>query len=107
MLVQGEGGASALMKACYFGHRHIAELLLDAGADINMRSTGGELAVRWAQKQGHQHIVALLFERGSKPLPPSAVLAAKCTENQSMVKKSLSRVPSAASQASTVGRTRS
>ena len=64
-------GWPPLHLASYFGHREIAELLLDAGADVRAiaRNSEGNLAINAAaagpRAERRPEIVRLLIERGS------------------------------------------
>ena len=62
-------GFTALGLACYFGHREVALLLLDAGADPK-RTSRNALRVsplHSAVSTGHRALAALLLERGADP----------------------------------------
>lgn len=47
-----QGGDTALMKACMFGHCETAKLLLEAGADPSQANSEGETACDMAELQG-------------------------------------------------------
>ena len=45
-----QNGMTALMSACYNGHRDVAELLLDRGADVGQAMQDGMTAlIIWPQ----------------------------------------------------------
>ena len=46
--------------AAVHGHKEIVELLIRAGADINLPHNGGKTALDSADNWGHQEIVALI-----------------------------------------------
>ena len=57
---------SPLMIASKFGHTAIIELLLDNGADPNLKSNTGETALQWALENKQNLSAKLLIERGAK-----------------------------------------
>ena len=59
------GGSSPLITAAVFGKREAAELLLDAGADINFQNNDGSTALISAAFFGHSGIVQLLLEKNA------------------------------------------
>ena len=56
---------TALIWASSRGHRETASLLLDRGADINLKNNDGETALMEASSSGHTEIVSLLLDRGA------------------------------------------
>jgi ankyrin repeat protein len=62
-------GFTPLGLACYFGHRDVALLLLDAGADPKRasRNTLRVSPLHSAVSAGHAALAALLLERGAEP----------------------------------------
>jgi hypothetical protein len=60
-----EYGATPLHDAAYNGHIEITRLLLQNGADKNVRSDGGNTPLHWAATQGHIDILHLLVENGA------------------------------------------
>ena len=54
-----------MMKAAYQGRSKIVDILIQAGANVNMRSLSGEKALEWARKQGHAHVEELLLANGA------------------------------------------
>lgn len=56
---------TALMRASYFGKSEIVDILLDAGANINLRDFNGATALIWAAKGGDPDIVQSLIRAGS------------------------------------------
>jgi hypothetical protein len=60
-----DGGITALFKACWNGHRDVAELLLDNGADIDARTYYDNLTpLMQACIYGHTSTTKLLLDRG-------------------------------------------
>ncbi len=59
------GGSSPLITAAVFGKPEMAEILLDAGADINFQNNDGSTALISAAFFGRPEIVQLLLERGA------------------------------------------
>jgi len=53
-------GWTALMRASCNGHTEIVSLLLDRGADFNLKNNIGETALMFASSEGHENIVSCL-----------------------------------------------
>jgi uncharacterized protein len=49
------------------GSTEVAQLLLDAGADVNAKQPGGFTPLHAAAQVGNEELVALLLERGADP----------------------------------------
>jgi uncharacterized protein len=59
--------AQALWYACHGGQQHVAEYLLDRGADLNWISTWDNLTpLDDARREGHNELVEWLLSRGAK-----------------------------------------
>src|SRR5262245_28972362 len=59
-------GATALSYACDKGHAELVRLLIERGADVNVKDTFyGEVPLGWALSHGHAQIVKLLLEKGA------------------------------------------
>lgn len=58
---------TALHYAVFAGHASLAETLLEAGADINARSTNGSTAVMMAAREGHAALAKRLLAAGANP----------------------------------------
>jgi hypothetical protein len=58
-------GWTPLDYAAWKGHIEIARLLLQNGADVNVRSNGGWTPLYWAAYHGHVDILHLLVENGA------------------------------------------
>lgn len=54
------GGQTPLILATIFGHTHLIPLLLDAGADPQLRDNLGLNAVDWAQRRGATEAIGVL-----------------------------------------------
>lgn len=59
------GGQTPLILATIFGHTHLIPLLLNAGADPDLRDNLGLNAIDWAQRRGANEALELF--RGKKP----------------------------------------
>jgi N-acyl-D-amino-acid deacylase len=65
---KNSGGFTALHVAASRGDAKSAQLLLDAGADPNVRDVAlGRTPLHWAAQAGSAEVVALLLERGADP----------------------------------------
>ena len=53
------------MQASENGHAQVAKLLLDKGANVNVRDIGGETALICASRHGHVEIVRMLLDKGA------------------------------------------
>jgi len=64
-----QGGQSALILACQSlkANPEIVKALLNAGANVNLRSRNGYTALTWAQTRHHPEIVRLLRRAGGRP----------------------------------------
>ncbi len=58
-------GSTALTYAAWFGKEEIVRLLLDHGADVDLRERSGRTALHWAAWSGYPDMVADLVERGA------------------------------------------
>jgi ankyrin repeat protein len=65
--VTDEQGFTALARVIIDGHQEIAELLLDHGANPNIKNKGGIGPLMLAIRHGRQSIVPLLLKGGAKP----------------------------------------
>jgi ankyrin repeat protein len=53
-------GFTPLMTAAAEGQAEVVEILLDAGADRDLKDQDGDTALSFARENGHSHVVALL-----------------------------------------------
>jgi len=53
------------MAAAHYGHIDICRLLIDKGAQLEAKGSGGRTPLHWAAEQGHIEIVRLLCDRGA------------------------------------------
>ena len=60
------GGQTPLILATIFGHTHLIPLLLDAGADPQLRDNLGLNAVDWAQRRGATEVIDVLAGKPSR-----------------------------------------
>jgi hypothetical protein len=58
-------GSTPLHWAARNGHIEIARLILQNGAEVNVRNNGGRTPLHWAAIQGHVDILHLLVENGA------------------------------------------
>src|SRR5689334_14894872 len=60
--IKAASGEAALMSAAYSGDRRIAELLINAGADVDAQDADGQTALMAAAKGGNLPTVQLLIQ---------------------------------------------
>ncbi|HEY0727275.1 MAG TPA: ankyrin repeat domain-containing protein, partial [Pyrinomonadaceae bacterium] len=60
------GGQTPLILATIFGHTHLIPLLLDAGADPQLRDNLGLNAIDWAQRRGATEVIDVLSNNASR-----------------------------------------
>lgn len=59
-------GCTALRTAAIFGEYDAAKLLIDAGANVNMKDTVGKTPIDYAIENDHKDVVDLLLSSGAK-----------------------------------------
>ena len=64
--VQDRYGHSALHRSVYSGHVEIAELLIEAGADLNAQDKEGKTPLDLAHEQQHARLMVLLAAAGGE-----------------------------------------
>ena len=60
------GGQTPLILATIFGHTHLIPLLLDAGADPQLRDNLGLNAIDWAQRRGATEVIEVLGNKQAR-----------------------------------------
>jgi ankyrin repeat protein len=68
---QENDGWTALMRAANNGHSEALKLLLDKGADPNLRNSAGQTALMLAAQRGHAHASDLLRAAAAQKGPDS------------------------------------
>jgi len=58
-------GTSALHQAANNGHTDIVAYLIDQGADVNIRTEGGDVPLHSAARNGHIKVMQLLIDNGT------------------------------------------
>jgi ankyrin repeat protein len=66
------GGQTALILAVIFGHTHLVKLLVNSGADPQLRDNLGLNAIEWAKRRGSAEALAILTNP-PRPTPRRAV----------------------------------
>ena len=56
-----------LHEAAVYGRARIVALLLENGADVNIRNEGGETPLHYAAGHGHTKVMEILLENGADP----------------------------------------
>jgi len=68
------GGQTALILAVIFGHTKLVKLLMNAGADPQLRDNLGLNAVEWAQRRGLTEALGILRNGAQKSTPPRRIV---------------------------------
>ena len=68
------GGQTALILAVIFGRTNLVRLLMNAGADPQLRDNLGLNAIEWAQRRGLTEAVAILTNGRKENTPPSRIV---------------------------------
>ena len=58
------GGWTPLMYACYIGHDHIVNLLIDAGCNVNLKNQRGQTPLMLAASCGNESVGRFLLRVG-------------------------------------------
>ena len=84
-------GATALSFVSDKGHIEVARLLIERGADVNVRDTFyGEVPLGWAADKGHVEIVKLLLDKGATGID-RVLTTGVFSGNKEMVRVALDR----------------
>ena len=67
------GGQTALILAVIFGHSNLVKLLINSGADPQLRDNLGLNAIEWAQRRGLTEAVAILTNKPHPSTPPRRI----------------------------------
>ena len=59
-------GVTLLMGAAVNGHERVVDILLQRGADANLKNSRGGTALMHAAIEGHERVVELLLQRGAE-----------------------------------------
>ena len=59
-------GTTALHMAANSGKKDVVQVILDAGADINMAKQDGRTALSSARASGYRDIAKILIDRGAQ-----------------------------------------
>jgi hypothetical protein len=67
------GGQTALILAVIFGHTNLIKVLMNAGADLQLRDNLGLNAIEWAQRRGLTEAVSILTNKPRPNTPPRRI----------------------------------
>ncbi len=59
-------GITPLMAASFWGKTGAVELLIDKGAELDLREEDGRTALHWAVRRGHPEVVKILLAHGAR-----------------------------------------
>jgi ankyrin repeat protein len=65
-----EAGLSALARFVHEGKLALAKLLVEAGADVNVKTEDGQMLLAWAVAHRDQEMVSILLKAGADPNVP-------------------------------------
>lgn len=68
------GGQTALILAVIFGHTNVIKMLMNAGANPQLRDNLGLNAIEWAQRRGATEAVSILTRRAQPSTPPKRIV---------------------------------
>ena len=64
--IDKKNGVTAMWMASQNGHTEIVRLLLEYGADVNIKAKNGKTSLRIAKQKGNTQIIELLEKAGAK-----------------------------------------
>jgi hypothetical protein len=80
------GGQTALILAVIFGHTGLVQLLINAGADAQLRDNLGLNAIEWAKRRGAREALEILTKRREpSPAPETVVVDIPEPEPESVI----------------------
>ena len=65
-----EDGATPLSLACRYAHLEVCQLLIERGANVNVKGLDGRTPLFWAAASSSETLCEMLLNAGAKPLPP-------------------------------------
>jgi hypothetical protein len=68
------GGQTALILAVIFGHTNVVKILINAGANTDLRDNLGLNALEWAQRRGLREAVNILTNAPNTSSPPKRIV---------------------------------
>jgi hypothetical protein len=84
-------GATALSYACDRGYLEVVTLLIERGADVNVKDTFyGATPIDWAAQNGHPDVARLLLDKGAKGVD-SVLMTGIGSSNVALVKVALDK----------------
>ena len=75
---RNNGGQTAIILAVIFGHTHLVQLLVNAGADPRLRDNLGLDAIEWAQRRGLTEVIEIF----GAPAPTQPIRQIRVEEPQ-------------------------
>jgi ankyrin repeat protein len=69
---QDSSGATAMHKAAFVGNAAIVKVLIDSGADVNIKDQFGETPLKQAEFFGRDEVAAMIRKAAAKGSPGKA-----------------------------------